>query len=65
MVTVLLKDDGKPFNPILKGELEEIETGEHIGLRLVNSTSETMTYKYMYDQNMVYMTFPRIMSQPQ
>ena len=59
MVTVLLKDDGRPFNPILKGELEEIGSGQHIGLRLVNSTTQTMTYQYMYDQNMVYMTFHR------
>ena len=55
MVTVLLKDDGRPFNPILKETPEGIE---HLGLRLVNSTSGKMTYQYMYDQNMVYMTFP-------
>ena len=62
MVTVLLKDDGRPFNPILKhhpDSLEEKPEGiEHLGLRLVNSTSQNITYKYMYDQNMVYMTFP-------
>ena len=55
MVTVLLKDDGRPFNPVLKETPEGIE---HLGLRLVNSTSGKMTYQYMYDQNMVYMTFP-------
>ncbi len=56
MVSVLLKDDGRPFNPILK---ETPEGMEHLGLRLVNGTSQNMTYKYMYDQNMVYMTFLR------
>ena len=56
MVSVLLKDDGRPFNPILKDTPEGIE---HLGLRLVNGTTHTITYKYMYDQNMVYMTFVR------
>ena len=54
MVSVLLKDDGRPFNPILKDTPEGIE---HLGLRLVNGTTQHITYKYMYDQNMVYMTF--------
>ena len=54
VVSVLLKDDGRPFNPILKETPEGIE---HLGLRLVNGTTQNMTYKYMYDQNMVYMTF--------
>ena len=53
-VTVLLKDDGRPFNPILK---ETPEGTEHLGLRLINGASQTMNYQYMYDQNMVYMTF--------
>lgn len=56
MVTVLLKDDGRPFNPILKETPEGID---HLGLRLVNSTSGKMTYQYMYDQNMVFITFKR------
>ena len=54
MITVLLKDDGRPFNPILKETPEGIE---HLGLRLINSACQSMTYQYMYDQNMVYMTF--------
>lgn len=55
-VSVLLKDDGSPFNPILK----KTPAGfEHIGLRLVNGSNSTMNYKYMYDQNMVFMTFKR------
>ena len=54
-VTLLLKDDGRPFNPIRSGETDA--TGEHIGLRLVNATSQTLSYQYMYGQNRVYMTF--------
>ena len=56
MVSVLLKDDGRPFNPILKETPEGIE---HLGLRLVNSISGKMTYQYMYDQNMVFLIFKR------
>lgn len=55
LLIVLLKDDGRPFNPMLHETPEGIE---HLGLRLVNSTNHSMTYKYMYDQNMVYMSFP-------
>ena len=53
-ISVLLKDDGRPFNPVLK----ETPTGvEHLSLRLVNGWSSTINYKYMYDQNMVFLTF--------
>lgn len=59
-VCVLLKDDGHPFNPVISES-----PGDHLGLKLVHayhtSASEdvapTISYKYMYDQNMVYMTF--------
>lgn len=54
LLTVLIKDDGRPFNPILKETPGGIE---HLGLRLINSACKSLTYKYMYDQNMVYMTF--------
>lgn len=53
MVTVLLKDDGRPFNPTL---LETDNGIEHLGLRLVNGVSSLIKYNYMYDQNMVYIT---------
>lgn len=56
LVSVLLKDDGRPFNPVLKDAPEG--TGQ-LGLRLVNATSSTINYKYMYNQNMVYLTFKR------
>lgn len=54
MITVLLKDDGRPFNPTLQETPDGIE---HLGLRLVNGVSSQISYKYMYDQNMVFMTF--------
>lgn len=62
-VSVLLKDDGRPFNPIFKNrELREKNTDtdyEHLGLLLVTGESSSINYKYMYDQNMVFLTFQR------
>ncbi|MBR2237712.1 MAG: MATE family efflux transporter [Prevotella sp.] len=64
-VNVLLKDDGRPFNPVFKkkptpspspGEGSLIDT-EHLGLLLVAGESSSINYKYMYDQNMVFLTF--------
>ena len=60
MVSVLLKDDGRPFNPILTVHGEALDTAdgyEHLGLKLVNASQSSINYKYMYDQNMVFMTF--------
>ena len=54
LVTVLLKDDGRPFNPLLGAS----DSMEHLGLRLVNGATHDMTYQYMYDQNMVFIKFP-------
>ena len=62
-VSVLLKDDGRPFNPIFKNqELRKNNTDidyEHLGLLLVTGQSSSINYKYMYDQNMVFLTFQR------
>jgi anti-sigma regulatory factor (Ser/Thr protein kinase) len=62
-VSVLLKDDGRPFNPIFKNrELREKNADtdyEHLGLLLVTGESSSINYKYMYDQNMVFLTFQR------
>ena len=62
-ISVLLKDDGRPFNPIFKNkELREKNTDidyEHLGLLLVTGQSSSINYKYMYDQNMVFLTFQR------
>ena len=60
-VSVLLKDDGRPFNPVFKNkELREKNADtdyEHLGLRLVTGESSSIHYQYMYDQNMVFLTF--------
>lgn len=60
-VNVMIKDDGRPFNPIIKNEEIRINPGDpsdKLGLKLVNATSDNISYKYMYDQNMVLLTFP-------
>ena len=56
-VSVLLKDDGKPFNPILK-TVSFNEDGDGLGLALVNTMAD-IQYKYMYNQNVVFLTFNR------
>jgi hypothetical protein len=52
-----MKDDGRPFNPIAKPNADDGRL--HIGLQLVNSSSTKMNYRYMYDQNMVFLTVDR------
>lgn len=56
-VSVLLKDDGKPFNPVLN-TVSFNEDGNGLGLALVNSLAD-IKYRYMYNQNVVFMTFAR------
>ena len=56
-VSVLIKDDGKPFNPILKS-VSFNEDGDGLGLALVNTMAD-MKYKFMYNQNVVFLTFNR------
>jgi putative MATE family efflux protein len=56
-VSVLIKDDGKPFNPVQK-TVSFNEDGDGLGLALVNSLAD-IQYKYMYNQNVVFMTFTR------
>ena len=62
-VSVLLKDDGRPFNPVFKNkELREKNADtdyEHLGLLLVTGESSSIHYQYMYDQNMVFLTFKK------
>ena len=54
---VALKDGGKPFNPLLAGKMADPDIGkegsEHLGLRLVNTIVENISYKYMYGLNIV------------
>ena len=56
-VSVLIKDDGKPFNPILK-TVSFNEDGDGLGLALVNTMAD-IKYKFMYNQNVVFLTFLR------
>ena len=56
-VNVLIKDDGKPFNPILK-DVSFNEDGDGLGLALVNTIAD-IKYKFMYNQNVVFLTFKR------
>lgn len=60
-VNVLLKDDGRPFNPVLSDDEKKVmsvDNTEKLGLKLVNNTTGDINYKYMYDQNMVQIKFP-------
>ena len=56
-VSVLIKDDGKPFNPILRN-VSFNEDGDGLGLALVNTIAD-IKYKFMYNQNVVFLTFKR------
>ena len=56
-VSVLIKDDGKPFNPTLK-TVSFNEDGDGLGLALVNTMAD-IKYKFMYNQNVVFLTFNR------
>ena len=60
-INVLLKDDGRPFNPILSCNRSDSnsEINEKLGLKLVNCTADSINYKYMYDQNVVMLNFKR------
>ena len=61
-INVLIKDDGRPFNPILPSEkikIDDNDTEESRKLKLVNATTDKINYKYMYDQNMVMLDFER------
>ena len=56
-VSVLIKDDGKPFNPTLT-TVSFNEDGDGLGLALVNTMAD-INYKFMYNQNVVFLTFKR------
>ena len=57
IVSVLIKDDGRPFNPV-KNAASINEDGDGLGLTLVNMLAN-IQYKFMYNQNVVFMTFNR------
>ena len=51
-LTVSLKYEGKAFNPTLLPERER-----QFGLKIVTGLSDEMDYKYMYGQNMLYLSW--------
>lgn len=56
---VTLKDAGRPFNPLLAGKMADSHIGQegyqHLGLRLVNSIIDDISYQYMYGLNVVFL----------
>ena len=57
-VCVVLKDAGRPFNPVLPTSYTNIEENSAtLGLALVNNVCTTLSHKYMYGQNVVFAEF--------
>lgn len=59
--TMLLKDDGGPFNPVEKtgtGNSDPL-SGNGLGLTLLRGMAPNLIYKYMYGQNTVFVSFLR------
>lgn len=58
-VSFVLKDAGRPFNPVmLSRDIHSKESiDEHLGLTMVNSVCTTLSHKYMYGQNVVFAEF--------
>ena len=51
------QEEGKPFNPTLTA-VSFNEDGDGLGLALVNTMAD-INYKFMYNQNVVFLTFKR------
>lgn len=51
-LTVSLTDDGKPFNTVYV-----LEEEKGLGLKIAHGLCEDIDYKYMYGQNMTYLTW--------
>ena len=57
-VSMVLKDAGRPFNPVLPSRNMNLEDSEvSLGLTLVNNVCTTLSHKYMYGQNVVFAEF--------
>ncbi|MDO4757215.1 MAG: MATE family efflux transporter [Parabacteroides sp.] len=58
-VLFVLKDSGRPFNPVLAVRSPEmlIEEDTPLGLFLANSVCKELTHKYMYGLNVVFAEF--------
>jgi anti-sigma regulatory factor (Ser/Thr protein kinase) len=59
-ICIILKDAGRPFNPVLPASRNTLESfDEKLGLALVNNVCTTLSHKYMYGQNVVFAEFIR------
>jgi len=59
-VSMVMKDAGKPFNPLVKmEELLNITDYEHLGLKIVSDQKEQISYKYMFGQNILFAKFTK------
>lgn len=65
-VVLTVKDDGRPFNPLnYRRQSQQLSTndqaadqpGTHLGIAIVSGLCQEMDYKYMYGQNMSFLTF--------
>ena len=57
-ICIILKDAGRPFNPVLPASRNTLESfDEKLGLALVNNVCTTLSHKYMYRQNVVFAEF--------
>ena len=57
-VCMVLKDAGRPFNPVISSSHINLENSDvSLGLALVNNVCTTLSHKYMYGQNVVFAEF--------
>ena len=57
-VSLVLKDAGRPFNPVLPSRNINFENNdEKLGLTLINNVCTTLSHKYMYGQNVLFAEF--------
>lgn len=57
-VCMVLKDAGRPFNPVRPSRFINLEDNDvSLGLALVNNVCSTLSHKYMYGQNVVFAEF--------
>lgn len=53
VIYLVIKDAGQPFNPVKY--IENPMSGyDHLGLKLVAGITPSITYKYMYGQNILF-----------
>lgn len=59
-ILITMKDDGKPYNPIIKYNVTDCANpeDENLALVILNGFCKDLNYKYMNGINCVYMNFP-------